>query len=64
MELLVDADGVMKRGKCNCSHHFKAGLRMGPCRHLQALRNAAWQDDPAGGSLDAWYERLLKGLSN
>jgi hypothetical protein len=41
IELLLDADGRMLRGKCNCSHHFTGGLRRGPCRHLQALRAVA-----------------------
>ncbi len=39
--LVLDADGRMIRGRCTCSHHFKSGLRAGPCRHLQALRAAA-----------------------
>jgi hypothetical protein len=39
VELLLDADGVMKRAKCTCSHHFKGGLRKGPCRHLLAFRH-------------------------
>ena len=64
VELLVDADGLMKRGKCQCSHHFKGGLRMGPCRHLLALRDTALSSDPATQSLDAWYERLLRGAAN
>lgn len=57
VELLLDGDGRMLRGKCTCSHHFKGGLRMGPCRHLQALRTAA-----LGGvgqpTLDKWFDRL------
>jgi hypothetical protein len=41
IDLLLDADGRMLRGKCHCSHHFTGGLRRGPCRHLQALRAIA-----------------------
>ncbi len=41
VEALLDADGVFKRAKCNCSHFFTGGLRKGPCRHLLALRTAA-----------------------
>jgi hypothetical protein len=41
LELLLDADNRMLRGKCSCSHHFTGGLRRGPCRHLQALRAVA-----------------------
>ncbi|WP_442506376.1 metal-binding protein [Novipirellula sp. SH528] len=37
-ETLVDGDGVIRRGKCLCSWHRKAGIRNGPCRHIQALR--------------------------
>jgi hypothetical protein len=57
VELLLDADGRMLRGKCNCSHHYKSGLRRGPCRHLQALRTVALgtgQEQNLGG----WFERL------
>ena len=43
VEALLDGDGIFKRAKCNCSHHFKGGLRMGPCRHLLALRSVAWK---------------------
>ncbi len=57
IELLLDADGRMLRGKCTCSHHYTGGLRRGPCRHLQALRTAA-----LGGvtqsTLQRWFESL------
>jgi hypothetical protein len=49
VELLLDADGRMKRGRCLCGHHQKAGLRMGPCRHLLALRILAWRQTQPGG---------------
>src|SRR4051794_35682108 len=57
VSLLLDADGRMLRGKCTCSHHFSGGLRRGPCRHLQALRDAAnaRQDRP---TLEAWFASL------
>jgi hypothetical protein len=55
--LVLDADGRILRGKCTCSHHFKSGLRNGPCRHLQALRQQAL--GRAGAiSLEAWYASL------
>lgn len=38
VEMLVDADGRLRRARCLCGHFRKAGLRMGPCRHIQALR--------------------------
>ena len=37
-EVLIDGDGMIRKGKCRCSWHFKFGVRNGPCRHLQALR--------------------------
>ena len=55
--LVLDADGRMLRGKCTCSHHFKGGLRRGPCRHLQALRaKASGRPGPPG--LAAWFAAL------
>jgi hypothetical protein len=37
-EALLDADGVFKKGQCNCSFFYKNRLRRGPCRHLLALK--------------------------
>ncbi|MDA7979235.1 MAG: hypothetical protein MPJ50_10770, partial [Pirellulales bacterium] len=47
VEIRIDADGRLTGGKCNCSHHFRNGLRKGPCRHLLALYqlNAAQRED-------------------
>jgi hypothetical protein len=57
VSLLLDADGRMLRGRCTCSHHFTGGLRRGPCRHLQALRDGAnARHEPR--SLDAWFASL------
>ena len=38
VEILVDADDRIKRGKCLCGHYQRYGLRNGPCRHMIALR--------------------------
>jgi hypothetical protein len=57
VDAVLDMDGRIIRGKCNCSHHFKGGLRMGPCRHLQALRNAV-QGGRQLATLEKWYEKL------
>jgi hypothetical protein len=54
VSLLLDADGRMLRGKCTCSHHFTGGLRKGPCRHLQALRDASNRRERPH-SLEAWF---------
>ena len=57
VEVLVDGDGRIVRGKCTCPHHFKNGLRRGPCRHLQALRNRVLRSDRPN-TLDRWYSQL------
>jgi hypothetical protein len=57
VELVLDLDGRILRGKCTCSHHFQFGLRRGPCRHLQALRTAA-QGGRKPLSLAQWFGQL------
>ena len=64
VEMLLDADGIIKRGKCKCSHHFKAGLRMGPCRHLLALRAAVLGGAPMADDLQAWFKRWQQWRGN
>jgi hypothetical protein len=65
VELLVDADGMIKRGKCLCGHHQRAGIRMGPCRHLLALRQMALQgEEAADESTATWYNRLQRWTRN
>ncbi|MDX1947708.1 MAG: metal-binding protein [Pirellulaceae bacterium] len=60
VELLVNGDGQIMRGKCKCSHHYKGGLRMGPCRHLQALRNQALGAKGRATSVDRWFSLYWK----
>ncbi len=43
VEIWMNPDGRIHKGRCVCGHHQKAGLRMGPCRHLLALRGFAQQ---------------------
>jgi hypothetical protein len=57
VEAVLDGDGHMVRGKCNCSHHHQFGLRRGPCRHLQALRRVADGEQHAD-TLEAWFRQL------
>jgi hypothetical protein len=38
VEILVDLDGRIRRGKCLCGHFRQYGIRNGPCRHMIALR--------------------------
>jgi hypothetical protein len=42
-EALLDDGGVLTKARCACSHHFRFGLKRGPCRHLLALRLFAQQ---------------------
>ncbi len=60
LELLLDRDGRMLRGDCSCSHHFKNKLRMGPCRHLLALRTRHLEGGERAGSLRAWFDGLRR----
>jgi hypothetical protein len=69
VELLLDADGMVKRGKCVCGHHQRAGIRMGPCRHLLAMREWGTKehDKKAAGDIAGsgnWYERLRRWGTN
>jgi hypothetical protein len=57
VQVVLDADGRMVRGKCTCSHHYQFGVRRGPCRHLQALRLVALEG-PRPGTLERWFEQL------
>jgi hypothetical protein len=41
VEIMVDLDGRIRRGKCVCGHFRRFGIRNGPCRHMIALRHAA-----------------------
>ncbi len=59
VEILLDPDQRIRRGKCVCGYYQQYGLKNGPCRHMLALR---WR--ASVGALDAyrqqaWYSRLL-----
>lgn len=45
VEILVDLDGRIRRGKCLCSHFRQYGIRNGPCRHMIALRFLSSAED-------------------
>lgn len=53
VELMVDLDGRIRRGKCVCGHFRQFGIRNGPCRHMIALRqlSAAPNPSPIGSSI-------------
>jgi hypothetical protein len=57
-ELSLDADDRIVAGKCGCSFFFTGGLRKGPCRHLQAIRNKVLGLEQAGGTLESWFGRF------
>ena len=52
-EVTLDQDDRIVAGKCGCSYFYTGGLRKGPCRHLQALRNKALGFGDQGGTLDS-----------
>lgn len=52
VEIMIDLDGRIRRGKCLCSHYQKFGIRNGPCRHMIALRyQGTAAATPAVGSI-------------
>lgn len=60
VEIMVDADQRIKRGKCICSHYRNFGMKNGPCRHMIALR---WRSTV--GALEAykhssWYAERME----
>lgn len=57
-EVTLDQDDRIVAGKCGCSYFYTGGLRKGPCRHLQALRNKALGVGGDGGTLDTWFKRF------
>jgi len=66
VEVILDGDGRIVRGKCSCSHHYKNGLRKGPCRHLQAVRVAALRpsSERQPGTLERWFRQLWEELKD
>ncbi len=66
VELFLNADGLIRRGKCVCSHHYKFGIRAGPCRHLLAVRTLAMREGESAvaNSLAGWYEQLKNFTAN
>lgn len=57
-EVTLDADDRIVAGKCGCSYFYTGGLRKGPCRHIQALRNKALGAGEPGGTLESWFKRF------
>ncbi|MBA4188799.1 MAG: hypothetical protein C0467_12440 [Planctomycetaceae bacterium] len=57
-ELSLDEDDRIVAGKCGCSYFYTGGLRKGPCRHLQAIRNKLLGLGQETASLESWYKRF------
>lgn len=65
VELVLDRDGNLRRGKCGCSYQVRHGVRRGPCRHLLALRAVAMgmgTDNDTSNA--AWYNRVSRWGEN
>jgi hypothetical protein len=60
VEAVLDPDGKVVQGRCSCSHYFRFKLRAGPCRHMQALRRAAFGEKPVN-TLEQWYRSFIGG---
>jgi hypothetical protein len=58
VEVVMNADGRVTRGQCNCSHYFRFKLRAGPCRHMQALRRKA-SGAQSAFDVQQWYRFLM-----
>lgn len=54
-EVKFDETGRVVKGKCVCGHHYKFGLRNGPCRHIQALRSVVRGEASDVASVDQWF---------
>jgi hypothetical protein len=59
VEVVMNADGKITRGQCNCSHYFRFKLRSGPCRHMQALRRQAGGAKPIS-NVEQWYKAMVE----
>ena len=64
VEILLDPDQRIKRGKCLCGHFKTFSLRNGPCRHMLALRDLAMNPNPSAPAPAASWEERLRRLFN
>ncbi|HEY7090169.1 MAG TPA: hypothetical protein VH518_18880, partial [Tepidisphaeraceae bacterium] len=58
VEIMIDADQRIRRGKCICSHYQHFGMKNGPCRHMLALRWVSTVSGMAAYQQSGWYEQL------
>ncbi|MFK7788925.1 MAG: metal-binding protein [Phycisphaeraceae bacterium] len=59
VEAMIDGDAIIRKGSCKCSYFYKYGIRNGPCRHIQALRDA-WRQGADNAASADWYDRLSR----
>jgi hypothetical protein len=59
VEILLDGEERIKRGKCLCGHFRTYGLRNGPCRHMLALRMFVAGGVPVNAA-GIWEERIKR----
>ena len=55
VEIMVDGDGRIRRGKCGCSYFHRFALKNGPCRHMLALRWRSSVKALEAMKASAWY---------
>ena len=60
VEIMVDADQRIKRGKCICGHYKRFGMRNGPCRHMIALRWGSTVSGIEAYQQSSWYEKMKR----
>ena len=58
-QVLITDDGLVRKAKCICSWHYKFGIRNGPCRHIQSVRDLIVLADK-GGDENNWYGKMLE----
>jgi hypothetical protein len=59
VEMIVDSDQRIKRGKCVCGWFRRFGMRNGPCRHMLALRWRSYAGAFEAYRKSGWYNKLM-----
>jgi hypothetical protein len=57
VEIMIDADQRITRGKCICAHYKHFGMKNGPCRHMIALRWKSSVSALTAYQQSSWYAR-------
>jgi len=64
VEMILDGENQIKRGKCLCGHFKTYGLRDGPCRHMLAMRMAVMGEVKQMLESDRWEARIRRMFGN